>query len=49
MELLEIGPGRVVGELKDALLEATAGGEVESEDEARCFVRDMYEIRRKES
>ena len=41
MTLLEIGPGKDVGALKDALLEATAEGEVTSVDEAEQFLRRM--------
>jgi putative nucleotidyltransferase with HDIG domain len=42
MALLGIGPGPLVGELKDALLEATAAGEVESVAEAEALVRQLY-------
>jgi tRNA nucleotidyltransferase/poly(A) polymerase len=46
MEVLKLQPGRVVGELKDALLEATASGEVVTRDEAIGFVRRELRARR---
>ncbi len=41
MRLTGLPPGRRVGEIKEALLEATAAGEVSSEDEAGEFVLRM--------
>jgi UTP:GlnB (protein PII) uridylyltransferase len=42
MQVLGIKPGKAVGLLKDALLEATAAGEVQTVEEAEAFVRKMY-------
>jgi len=45
MALLKIRPGRIVGKIKDALLEATASGEVVIRSEAVAFVRKEYKAR----
>jgi len=42
MQLLGIEPGELVGQLKAALLEATAAGEVETTEQAQAFVRSAY-------
>jgi len=42
MAHLGIGPGRLVGELKELLAEATASGEVHDQDQAREFVRAQF-------
>jgi tRNA nucleotidyltransferase/poly(A) polymerase len=42
MELLGIGPGRLVGELKDLLAEATASGEVVDQAGAREYVSEQF-------
>src|SRR5205807_975658 len=39
MRALNLPPGKLVGELKEALLEATAGGEVKDKAGAKAFVR----------
>jgi tRNA nucleotidyltransferase/poly(A) polymerase len=39
MDVLQLPPSKLIGELKDALLEATASGEVRSRDAAVEFVR----------
>lgn len=41
MELLGLPPGKLVGRLKDALLEATASGEVLDVEQAREYVRKL--------
>jgi len=45
MALLGIGPSPLVGELKDALLEATAAGEVGTVAEAEALLRRLHEAR----
>jgi putative nucleotidyltransferase with HDIG domain len=42
MSLLGLSPGREVGRLKAALLEATAAGEVASAAQAEAFVRELH-------
>jgi len=42
MKLLGLPPGKLVGRLKDALLEATASGEVRDIEQAREFVRKLH-------
>lgn len=42
MELLGIEPGPLVGELKEALAESTASGEVADEAQARRFIEEHY-------
>jgi tRNA nucleotidyltransferase/poly(A) polymerase len=48
MQLLKLPPGKLIGELKDALLEATASGEVTVRGEAIGFVRREYKERKVE-
>jgi putative nucleotidyltransferase with HDIG domain len=43
MQLLNLEPGPLVGKLKNALLEATAAGEVQTVDEAKRFIMDLHE------
>jgi len=43
MELLQIKPSRIIGILKNAMLEATAVGDVTDRDSAKEFIRQAYQ------
>ena len=42
MEILQIPPGRVIGQLREALREAQAAGEIKDRNQAAEYLKDLY-------